>query len=109
MARRGVPRSPQRLAPRPRVVTAPPALRATPVPPPRRGATRTPTAPTRVERPSRPPKPHAVGKPPNPRKPQMVRDVHGNELKDLFALFPDLPRPARPSARLPVRRSPIRR
>ena len=60
----------------------------------------------------RPPEPAAaappergVAKVPNPRKPQLVRDVHGNELMDLFALFPDLPRPPRKAARIPNRRS----
>jgi hypothetical protein len=42
---------------------------------------------------------------PNPRKPQLVRDVHGNELKDLFDFFPDLPRPVRKAARVPARRT----
>jgi len=60
---------------------------------------------------ARPPQPasHAprergIGAPPNPRKPQLVRDVHGNELKDLFEFFPDLPKPARRAARIPARR-----
>jgi len=47
----------------------------------------------------RPPKERAVGKPPNPRMPAKVRDVHGGVLKDLFQLFPDLPRPPRPGRR----------
>ena len=46
-----------------------------------------------------------VGALPNPRKPQLVRDVHGNELKDLFQFFPDLPRPWRRPARLPAKRT----
>jgi hypothetical protein len=49
---------------------------------------------------SRVPKQHAVGAPPNPRQPELVRDVHGGTLKDLFELFPDLPRPPRPTARV---------
>ena len=44
-----------------------------------------------------------VGPPPNPRKPKLVRDVHGGVLRDLFQLFPDLPRPPRPRARVPLR------
>lgn len=45
-----------------------------------------------------------IPSPPNPRKPRMVPDVHGNELKDLFEFFPDLPRPPRHRARFPARR-----
>ncbi|MGE3401077.1 MAG: hypothetical protein AB7K63_00705 [Vicinamibacterales bacterium] len=51
-----------------------------------------------------PPPERPVGKPPHPRTPALVRDVGGNELRDLFALFRDLPRPPRPAARLPVTR-----
>jgi len=58
-----------------------------------------------------PPEPVATAPPergvaarPNPRKPHLVRDVHGNELMDLFDLFPDLPRLPRRRARIPVRR-----
>jgi hypothetical protein len=36
-----------------------------------------------------------VAKPPNPRKPKLVRDAV--VLNDLFALFPDLPRPRKPA------------
>jgi len=54
------------------------------------------------------PRERGVGPPPNPRKPQLVRDVHGNELKDLFEFFPDLPRPARRAARIPARRRRLR-
>jgi len=39
-----------------------------------------------------PPPERGVAPSPNPRKPRLVRDVHGNELKDLFEFFPDLPR-----------------
>jgi hypothetical protein len=52
---------------------------------------------------SRAPAEHSVPAPPNPRKPKLVRDVHGGALKDLFELFPDLPRPAHPPARVPLR------
>jgi hypothetical protein len=50
------------------------------------------------------PRERGVGRLPNPRKPGLVRDVHGNELMDLFRTFPDLPRPARRPARTPKRR-----
>ena len=53
---------------------------------------------------ARVPLPHPVAAPPNPRRPRLVRDVHGGTLLDLFELFPDLPRPSRPSGRLPIRR-----
>ena len=60
--------------------------------------------PPRQRRVALPPLERPVGKPPNPRKPALVRDIGGNELRDLFALFPDLPRPPRPAPRLPVNR-----
>jgi hypothetical protein len=50
------------------------------------------------------PRERGIAPPPNPRKPQLVHDVHGNELKDLFEFFPDLPRPPRRRARIPARR-----
>jgi hypothetical protein len=59
-------------------------------------------APKASER-KRAPKERGIGAPPNPQKPKLVRDVHGNELLDLFDVFPDLPRPAHPAARVPVR------
>jgi hypothetical protein len=55
-----------------------------------------------------PPIERGINPPPNPRKPRLVRDVHGNELRDLFQFFPDLPRPPRRPARVPLR-SPRRR
>ena len=60
---------------------------------------------------ARPPKARPVGKAPNPRRPRLVKEVHGNELKDMFAIFKDLPRPARPAPRLPppAHRGPPRR
>jgi len=61
-------------------------------------------AQARTPEPSHAPKERGIGALPNPRKPQLVRDVHGNELMDLFDFFPDLPRPARPALRLPLRR-----
>lgn len=64
--------------------------------PPGRGA----VTPAPMPRPSPPPKPHLVGKPPNPRQPALVRDLTGGVLKDMFEVFPDLPRPARPAPRL---------
>jgi hypothetical protein len=53
---------------------------------------------------ARVPPQHPLGPPPNPRRPKLVRDVRGGVLGDLFALFPDLPRPVRPRARVPLRR-----
>jgi hypothetical protein len=58
-----------------------------------------PTQPTAAA-----PRERGVAPPPNPRKPQLVHDVHGNELMDLFQFFPDLPRPPRRRARIPARR-----
>ena len=55
------------------------------------------------ERPRREPPARGVGRVPNPLRPRLVRDVGGGWLKDLFALFPDLPSPPRPAARLPPR------
>jgi hypothetical protein len=62
-----------------------------------------PMAHTPVARVGRAPMEHPVKPPPNPRKPKLVRDVRGGALKDLFEMFPDLPRPARPPARVPLR------
>lgn len=77
-----------------------PAERGTPPTP--RGA---PLAQARVPlAPATAPRERGVTAPPNPRKPHLVLDVHGNELKDLFEFFPDLPRPPRRGARVPVRR-----
>jgi hypothetical protein len=55
--------------------------------------------------PQSPPKAPPAGQVPNPKRPRLVRDVGGGYLKDLFAMFPDLPRPPRPRARLPFRRT----
>ncbi len=60
-------------------------------------------AQARTPEPTYAPKERGVGSLPNPRTPQLVRDVHGNELMDLFQLFPDLPRPPRPAPRVPKR------
>jgi hypothetical protein len=78
-----------------------------------RAIPRTPKgAPLAQARPAQPaaaaPRERGVATRPNPRKPQLVPDVHGNELKDLFRFFPDLPRPARKRARVPLRRSKLR-
>jgi hypothetical protein len=78
-----------------------------------RAIARTPKgAPLAQARPVQPsaaaPRERGVAMRPNPRKPQIVPDVHGNELKDMFEFFPDLPRPVRRPARLPVRRSRLR-
>jgi len=85
-----------------------PALR-----PPERAVPRTPKGqPLAQPRPLEPgsaaPRERGVGLLPNPRKPRLVRDVHGNELMDLFEFFPDLPRPAYKPARTPVRRRRLR-
>jgi hypothetical protein len=56
-----------------------------------------------------PPPERPAGAPPNPRRPALKRDVRGGELKDLMEIFPDLPRPARPAARGPVRRIAVRK
>jgi len=40
---------------------------------------------------------------PNPTTPKLVRDVRGGALKDLFEIFPDLPRPPRPFVRRRIR------
>jgi hypothetical protein len=63
----------------------------------------TPAAQARVPQPTRAPKERGIGKTPNAQKPKLVRDVHGNELKDLFQLFPDLQRVPRRAARVPKR------
>ena len=60
--------------------------------------------PRPLEPPGAPPRQRGVAPPPNPRKPHLVPDVHGNELMDLFDVFPDLPRPRRKPARLVARR-----
>jgi hypothetical protein len=77
--------------------------------PPERAIPRTPKGkPLAQARPMQPaaiaPRERGVGPLPNPRKPKLVRDVHGNELMDLFEFFPDLPRPRRKPVRLPARR-----
>jgi hypothetical protein len=61
-------------------------------------------AQARIPEPIHAPKERGIGAPPNPQKPKLVRDVHGNELKDLFEFFPDLPRPPHPAPRVPMRR-----
>jgi hypothetical protein len=77
--------------------------------PSERGVPRTPhgnpLAQPRLPEPvAAPPPERGIAAPPNPRRPQLVRDVHGNELMDLFDFFPDLPRPPRRRARLSARR-----
>jgi hypothetical protein len=74
-----------------------------------RGVPRTPHGDPLAQAPA--PEPVAAAPPergvaarPNPRRPHLVRDVHGNELMDLFEVFPDLPRPPRRRARTPIRR-----
>src|SRR5262245_60071897 len=78
--------------------------------PPERGVPRTPhgnplAQPRPPEPVAAPPPQRGIGAPPNPRRPRIVRDVHGNELMDLFELFPDLPRPPLRRARISVRRA----
>jgi len=90
-----------------------PPQRAPARPPRERAIALTPKAdPLAQARPLEPaaaaPRERGVAPPPNPRKPQLVRDVHGNELKDLFEFFPDLPRPMRRRARIPMRRPKLR-
>jgi hypothetical protein len=63
-----------------------------------------PQRPPPPQRVSHAPKERPAGKPPNPKKPLLVRDVHGGELKDLMQIFPDLPRPPRPAPRGPAKR-----
>jgi hypothetical protein len=77
--------------------------------PPERGIAATPKgAPLAQARATQPtaaaPRERGMAAPPHPRKPRVVRDVHGNELKDLFDFFPDLPGPPRPRSRVVPRR-----
>jgi hypothetical protein len=92
--------------------SVPPPRHATKVPPPRPIA-KTPGGDPLSHAPlphvGRPPEEHSAGKPPNPRTPKLVRDLHGGPLKDLFRIFPDLPRPARPAPRMPARAGFLRR
>jgi hypothetical protein len=69
------------------------------VPPPARQVAAVPKGHPPAERATRVPKARPPGKPPNPKKPKLVRDVGGGILKDMFAIFPDLPRPVRPHRR----------
>jgi len=64
--------------------------------------------PPPVSRPKAPPAgTPPVGTPPNPRRMQVVVSAaDGGYLKDLFTIFPDLRRPARPPARVRARRDP---
>jgi hypothetical protein len=91
--------SPLAHAPRPHVPGRPPQGQR--VPSPRDG---NPIAYTpRPPRAPRVPQQRPVGEVPNPRTPKLVRDVHGGVLKDMFEIFPDLPRPPRPAARVRAR------
>jgi hypothetical protein len=58
---------------------------------------------------ARPPEEHVAGKPPNPRRPRLARGGSRGALKDLFQIFADLPRPARPAPRTPARTGTLRR
>src|SRR5687768_2143421 len=55
---------------------------------------------TPIGEPTRAPRQRPVAKPPNPRRPKLVHDADGGELMDLFAVFPDLPRPPRTASRM---------
>jgi hypothetical protein len=92
--------------PRTRTGQAPPQRRPA-VAPRERTIPRTPkgkpTAQARAPEPRHAPKERGIGRTPNAQKPKLVRDVHGNELKDLFQLFPDLQRVPRRAARVPNR------
>ena len=85
-------------APLSRPLRAPPRGPATPRVPRGHAITKAPTPHV-----SRAPKPRAVAPVPNPMRPKLVRDVDCADLKDLLAMFPDLPRPPRPALRLPPR------
>jgi len=98
--------------PRKPLGAVPPPRRAPKVPP-QRPIAKTPGGNPMSHAPlphvSRPPEEHSAGKPPNPRKPKLVRVLHGGPLRDLFQIFPDLRRPARPAPRTPVRIGFLRR
>lgn len=91
-----------------RSITVPPEVRPQGAVPPQRGVGKVPAGAPHAE----PPTPHVsaapvqrtVGRVPHPRRLKLVRDVGGGDLLDLFAVFPDLPRPLRPAARVPLRR-----
>jgi hypothetical protein len=84
-------RSPLANAPPQRVPGTPPRHGRVPLSPPI-DLTAAPTAPQQT----RAPRQRPVADVPNPRRPKAVRVVDGGELRDLFAVFPDLPRPLRP-------------
>jgi hypothetical protein len=86
-------RSPLANAPAPRAPTMPPPGRV-PL------SSRTdPMAAPPATRQTRTPRQRPVAVVPNPRRPKVVRVVDGGELRDLFEVFPDLPRPARAPSR----------
>jgi hypothetical protein len=99
--KRKSPRPPLAAAPMPRTAGKPPQGQR--VPAPRTGNPAAQAPPPRS--PTRVPKARPVGKVPNPRSGKLVREVHG-DLNDLFAFFPDLPRPHRSRPRAPRRRGP---
>jgi hypothetical protein len=92
-------RSPLTAAPPQRVPGTPPKHGRAPLNLPADPMAATPA----VRPPSRGPRHRLVGKVPNPRRLTPVRDVDGGDLLDLFAIFPDLPRPLRPTKRAPRR------
>lgn len=92
---------------RPKVGVPPPEHRPGRPPPARPIAQRPdhdPLEDTPLHSPTRAPRQRPVGKVPNPRKPKLVRDVGGGYMQDLFATFPDLPRPVYKPKRVPIRR-----
>ena len=91
-------RNPLRQAPAGKVPSPRSAVKV----PKQRAQGQTPRAHTPSAHVGRAPTEHPAGKVPNPRKATLVRDVHGGDLKDLFVIFPDLPRPARPPRRVPI-------
>ena len=67
-----------------------------------------PMAQASVPHVSRAPKPHRVGSPPRPRRPELVRDVDGGSLLDLFRIFPDLPWPRHPAGNVAPQRDAVK-
>src|ERR1041385_4678997 len=70
----------------------------------RRAPSQPPTGRVPPQHVPRAPRARAVATVPNPRTPNLVNPVDGGGFVDLFALFPDLPRPRRPAPRLRARR-----
>ena len=92
----------------PRNVGSVPRQRATARPPQQRPVARVPYGDTPVPRVKRAPQERGIGAVPNPRKPKLTRRASGGALGDLFAIFRDLPRPARPGPRLGRKRMAVK-